>query len=210
MSADFLTTSIALAHQNRTGSPISPTKDGADVTLCPLPLISNSNFEAQSDYYGLPSKPVSVYHMGVAWQRPTGPEAQCVPKEARPICKHVIADVWDELGPQILDYLDSVNIYWTTIDITHFAKVEKDPGPVFHWVGMKPRSLSCESAKVVAVDCKSLLKDFVITNVKVTDAPEPEACMYISASGSLIGPMLECEQEVPHLKAWATSLTPPE
>jgi hypothetical protein len=120
----------------------------------------------------------------------------------------VIADVWDELGPQILDYLDSVNIKWTTIDITCFAKVEKDPGPVFLWVGMKPRSLSHESAKVVTVDCKSLLKDFVITNVEVTDAPEPEACMYIS--GSLIGPMLECEQEVPHLKAWATSLTLPE
>jgi hypothetical protein len=69
MSADFLTTSIALAHQNRTGSPISPTKDVADITLHPLPLISDSDFEAQSDYYGLPSKPVSVYHTGAAWQR---------------------------------------------------------------------------------------------------------------------------------------------
>ncbi|KIK73229.1 hypothetical protein PAXRUDRAFT_178966 [Paxillus rubicundulus Ve08.2h10] len=74
---------------------------------------------------------------------PTGPEAQCILKEARPICKHLITDMWDKLGPQIPEYLDSVKVKWSTIDVTCFTKVEKDAGPVFIWVGVKPRSLSC-------------------------------------------------------------------
>jgi hypothetical protein len=91
-------------------SDLDFTKDVADDTLRPLPLDSESDFEAQSDYYGLPSKPVSVYHTGAPWKRSTGLEAQRMPKEARPICKHPIADVWDELDPQVPKYLDSVNV----------------------------------------------------------------------------------------------------
>ena len=86
ISTKFLTTCIVLAQQNSTGSPVTAvlsvdfTKDIANDTLRPSPLDSDSNFEAQSDYYGLPSKPVSVYHTGAPWKRPTGPEAQRVPK----------------------------------------------------------------------------------------------------------------------------------
>lgn len=58
-------------------------------------------------------------------------EAQRVAKEAGPICKHPIADVWGELGPQVPEYLDFVNVKWTTIDVTRFAEVGKDAGPVF-------------------------------------------------------------------------------
>ena len=54
-----------------------------------------------------------------------------MPKEAGPICKHPIADLWDELGPQVPEYLDFVNVKWTTIDVTRFAEVGKDAGPVF-------------------------------------------------------------------------------
>ncbi|KIJ11506.1 hypothetical protein PAXINDRAFT_157284 [Paxillus involutus ATCC 200175] len=87
--------------------------------------------------------------------------------EGGPICKNPIADVCDERGPQVPEYLDSVNVKWTTIDVTRFAEVEKDPGPVFLWVGMKPRSLSRENAEVAAVGCKELLKEFQITDVEV-------------------------------------------
>ncbi|KIK80949.1 hypothetical protein PAXRUDRAFT_763789 [Paxillus rubicundulus Ve08.2h10] len=121
----------------------------------------------QSDYYGLPSKPVSVYHTGASWKRPTSPEVQCVLKEARSICKHLIADVWDKLGPQIPKYLDSVKVKWSTIDVTHFAEVEKDAGPMFLWVGVKHGSLSRENAKVAAVGCKEHLEEFQIADVKV-------------------------------------------
>jgi hypothetical protein len=101
---------MVIARQVSARSSISPattavadldfTKDFADNILSPSPL-SDSNFEALSDYYGLTSNPVSV---GNPWKRPTGPEAQRVPKEARPICEHPIADVWPELGQQIYEF----------------------------------------------------------------------------------------------------------
>ncbi|KAL4078815.1 hypothetical protein V8B97DRAFT_2067909 [Scleroderma yunnanense] len=56
-----------------------------------------------------------------------------MPKETRPICEHLIADVWDELSLQVFEYLDSVNVIWTTIDPVHFAEVEKDAGPILLW-----------------------------------------------------------------------------
>jgi hypothetical protein len=90
-----------------------------------------------------------------------------MPKEARPICKHPIADVWDKLGQQVVEYLDSVNVKWTTIDVTRFADVEKKACPVFLWIGMKPGSLSRENAKVAAVGCKGVLERFTITVVEV-------------------------------------------
>ena len=40
------------------------------------------------------------------------------------------------------------------------------------------------------------------------DAPEPEACAYISSGPA--GPTLERKQEHPHLKAWATDPTLPK
>ena len=69
-----------LAQQDRRGSPISPittmvSDDVADDTPRPSPLVFDSDFEAQSDYYGLPSNPISVYHTGAPWKRPTGPGA---------------------------------------------------------------------------------------------------------------------------------------
>ena len=130
-------------------------------------LMSDADFEAKSYYHGLPSKPISVYHTGALWKRPTGPEAQRVPKEARPICDHPIADVWDRLGPQVFQYLDSVDVKWTTIDVTRFAEVGKDAGPVFIWVGVKPESLSSENAEVAAVGCKKLVERFGINDVEI-------------------------------------------
>ncbi|KAF8591708.1 hypothetical protein K439DRAFT_1626699 [Ramaria rubella] len=96
ISEDFTTMCVAVAHQAFRGSPSTTVVDigDDDPSLRPLLVDSDSDYEAQSDYFGLPSNPVSVYHTGPPWKRPTGPEAQRVPKEARPICKHPIADVW--------------------------------------------------------------------------------------------------------------------
>ena len=52
--------------------------------------------------------------------------------------------------------------------LLRFAEVKKDPGPVFLWMGMKPRSLSHEDGKVVAAGCKKLLEQFEINDVEVT------------------------------------------
>ncbi|KAL4062397.1 hypothetical protein J3A83DRAFT_4480206 [Scleroderma citrinum] len=129
---------IDLTQQDSTGSSISPitttvsnfgfTKDFTKNTdrHSLLTQDSNSNFEAQSDYYSLPFKPISVF-----------------------------------------EYLDSVNVTWTTIDPVHFAEVEKDTGPILLWVSVKSKSLSRKNVEVTAVSCKKLLKEFEITNVEV-------------------------------------------
>lgn len=78
------------------------------------------------------------------------------------MCEHPIADVWNDLGLQVVEYLDSVNVTWTTIDPVRFTEAEKDAGPVFLWVDVKPGSLSRENAEVAAVGCKKLLQKFGI------------------------------------------------
>ena len=84
-----------------------------DIPKCPHPPLSEGPYaiyEAKSYYYGLPSTPLSVYHTGAPWKRPTGLKAYRIPKGAWPICNHLIADMWDELGPQVLEYPDSINV----------------------------------------------------------------------------------------------------
>ncbi|KAH8987390.1 hypothetical protein EDB86DRAFT_3065748 [Lactarius hatsudake] len=113
---------------------------------------SDSEYEANTFYYGLPSKPVLVLQTGAPWKKPTGPEAYSVPKEIRPVFDDQIAAVWDEMGTQVFEYLDSVKVAWTTID------VKRTPGPVVLWIGVKPGSLSREDAQVAA---------FKITGIEV-------------------------------------------
>lgn len=55
---------------------------------------------------------------------PTGPQAQRAPKEARPVCSHAIAPVWDQLGKKIYEHFDSIGLKWTSIDPVRFAEVE--------------------------------------------------------------------------------------
>ncbi|THH11462.1 hypothetical protein EW146_g8030 [Bondarzewia mesenterica] len=152
---EFLSECIAIAKRSSAGSPLSPTTTP--------PLGSDSYSEAHSDYHGFPSNPVSIYHTGDPWPRSTGPEAQRVPKEARPICNHPIAHVWCKLGRQIYEYFDSVGLRWTSIDPVCFAEVGKEAGPPFLWVGVMPRTLSREDAENAAVCCKQILAESQIT-----------------------------------------------
>ncbi len=123
--------------------------------------------EAHNDFYGLPSNPISIYHTGPAWPLPTGPQAQRIPKEARPVCVHEIAPVWRQLGEQIYKYFDSVDLKWTSIDPVRFAEAGKEPGPLFLWVGVMPSSLSRDDAEVAAVRCKEILAEYGIIDVEI-------------------------------------------
>lgn len=139
-------------------------EDSADVVRSER---SDSEYEAQSFYYGLPSNPVLVFQTGTPWKKPTGPGAYTVPKEVRPVFDDQIATVWDEMGTQVFEYLDSVKVTWTTIDVVRFAEAEEDPGPVVLWIGVKPGSLSREDAQVTAVGCETILDKFKITGAEV-------------------------------------------
>ena len=170
---EFINKCIIIAERNAGSLPpstpvvadIDLTKDVAD-PLHP-PTGSNLYYATHSDYYGLPSNPISIYHTGDPWPRPTGPEAQRVPKEARPICNHPIARVWRKLGQQVYEYLDSVGLRWTSIDPVRFAEVGKEAGPLFLWVGVMPRTLTRKDAEHAAVHCKQILAKSQITGVEI-------------------------------------------
>lgn len=114
---------------------------------------------AFSDFYGLPSNPISVYKTGDLWPVRQGPEAQRVLREARPICQHPIQDVWPMLGKRIYELLDSLGVQWSTIDPVRFAEEGKEAGPLYLWVGVAPRSLSFEHARAAADGCKEILSN---------------------------------------------------
>ncbi|EIW74633.1 hypothetical protein CONPUDRAFT_140422 [Coniophora puteana RWD-64-598 SS2] len=123
--------------------------------------------EAHNDFFGLPSSPLSIYHTGPAWPLPTGPQAQRVPKEARPVCIHAISSVWHELGEKIYKFFDSIELKWTSIDPVRFAEAEKEPGPLFLWVGVLPGTLSSDDAKGPGAHCKEILLEYAITDVEI-------------------------------------------
>ncbi|TFK74186.1 hypothetical protein BDN72DRAFT_104242 [Pluteus cervinus] len=120
--------------------------------------------EAHNDFYGFPSKPLSIYHTGPAWPLPL---TWGIPKEARPICTHAIAPIWHELGKRIYTYFDSVELKWTSIDPVRFAEQHKEPGPLFLWVGVMPSTLSRGDAKDAAVRCKEILLEYEIHDVEI-------------------------------------------
>lgn len=131
-----------------------------------LPLGSDP-YEARSDYYGLPSNPISIYHTGDPWPKPAPGDWPRVPKECRPISIHPIAPVWRKLGRQIYEHFDSIYLRWTSIYPVRFAQVGKEAGPLFLWVGVMPRTLSHQDAKDAAVRCKQILAESQITNVEI-------------------------------------------
>ncbi|KAF8483854.1 hypothetical protein DFH94DRAFT_792531 [Russula ochroleuca] len=122
--------------QEGNGSPVSPTTTTAFGDL--------SYPGAVSDFYGLPTNPICIYRTGDEWLVPQGPEAQRVPREARP--------TWPTLHIEVYELLDSVGINWSTIDPVRFAEEgKKEADPVYLWIGVVPRSLSFEDAQDAAV-----------------------------------------------------------
>lgn len=106
ISADFINTCIALARENSQGSTdtkfseLSLSHDSASRMSSPSLPGPISTEEAESYYSGLYSSPVLVYRTGTTpWTKPTGPEAYHWRKELRPVFRHKINDVWEELGP---------------------------------------------------------------------------------------------------------------
>jgi len=89
--------------------------------------------EAHNNFWGLPSNPLSIYHMGPTWLLPTGPQAQHIPKEARPVCTHAIVPMWHQLGEQIYKHFDSHELKWTSIVPICFAEADKEPSSLNQW-----------------------------------------------------------------------------
>jgi hypothetical protein len=168
---EFFSDCKAIAERNGAGSTLSSTTTAVaelDIGKHLVAIHSHSPLdEAHNDFWGLPSNPLSIYHSGLPWPLPTGPQAQRVPKEARPVCTHAIVPVWHQLGKRIYKHFDSRELKWTSIDPVRFAEAEKEPGPLFLWVGVIPGTLSPDDAKDAAVACKEILLEYKIIDVEI-------------------------------------------
>lgn len=158
----FFSSCLDIARERCTGSLVSPTKtkDVPKDILLPYP-------GALSDFYGLPSNPICVYRTGAEWPMPKGTQAQRVPREARPVCNHPIRAVWPTLGEQVYEFLDSLDVKWSTIDPVRFAEEGGNPGLLHLWVGVDPGSLSLEDAKAAAIGCKQILAAAQFPDVEI-------------------------------------------
>ncbi|KAF9509980.1 hypothetical protein BS47DRAFT_1364881 [Hydnum rufescens UP504] len=182
---------MRVAREDAWGPPSFPTEINLlndDSASSPSPQYV-SKAEGVFYYSGLPSGPKLVYRTGTTpWIRPTGLEAYRELKELRPVFGHKLNTVWKELGREVYDFLDSVGVLWTTIDVVRFIKVGQGEvvGPVVLWIGVAPESLCSEDAHTAAHSCLDLLKKFDITDVEV----EFRESMYSRSAGpSLLKPV---------------------
>lgn len=165
---DFFSESNSDCKARNTGSSLSPTitaADEPDIRKAVTDMQSHVPLdEAHNDTFGLPSISLSIYS---AWPLPSGPlaQAQRVPKEALSVFTQSRA--WNELGKRIYKFFDSIELKWTSFDPVRFAEAEKEPGPLFLWVGVLPGTLSPEQAKGPSARCKELLLEYGITDVEI-------------------------------------------
>jgi len=146
----------------------------------PLPLISMddrttpatalaapyppSSIECKFFYYGLPSQPRLVSHSSLdVWLEPTGPEAYLLPKESSPIDLHPLREIWEAMvGPDMVLYLDSKAVEWTSLDPVRMRYASDSSPPVIVWIGVVPWSLTAEKGVEVATQCRSILSAYNI------------------------------------------------
>ncbi|KAG8692458.1 hypothetical protein FRC08_009765 [Ceratobasidium sp. 394] len=123
---------------------------------------------AFNDFYGLPSSPPCVFKTGEAWFIRTGPEAQRILREVRPIYDHPIRDSWLDIGKRIYEDLDSRDVKWSSIDPVGFAEAgKKDVTPLHLWIGVIPATLVFEAAKAAAEGIKDILAQAGFPDVEV-------------------------------------------
>ena len=121
-------------------------------------MLSDPYPGAFTDFFGLPSNPRCIFKTGDAWPVRTGPQAQRIRREARPVCEHPMQARWLAIGQLICDHLDSRDVEWSSVDPVRFAEAGKEEVSVLHlWIGVMPRTLAFEAAKEVAKGCKDIL-----------------------------------------------------
>ncbi|KAF9510462.1 hypothetical protein BS47DRAFT_1348022 [Hydnum rufescens UP504] len=118
-------------------SQLSLYYDSVSSMTSPSTSLPRSKMEEMCYYVGLPSSPKLVCRTGATlWMKPTGLEAYWVPKELRPVFGHSLNNIWKDFGPKLCDFLDSMGVLWTTIDVVRFVNVGKGEavGPVVLWI----------------------------------------------------------------------------
>ena len=129
--------------------------------------LTNKYPNAYRDFYG--SKTACIYKSGHSWPVRTGPEAQRIIREARPVYSHAIGPVWLSIGNLIYNYLDSIHVTWTSINPLAYAdRGEAKPFcPLILSIGVMPSSLVYENAVVAADGVKAILAKANFPDIEV-------------------------------------------
>ncbi|CAK9783664.1 hypothetical protein CC85DRAFT_328187 [Cutaneotrichosporon oleaginosum] len=141
---------------------------------------------AFTDFWGLPSNPISLFKTGVAFRQLEGPGQFRLRRKLVPVTRdHPVAPYWPEICPNIESYLNQRSVWWTSIDPVRFAEQadQRLSGPpqhlpaVYAWVGVRPRTLTPAMAKSVALGIKAMLAEHGYTNLNLEVAFR-EACLF--------------------------------
>lgn len=165
---------------NLSSSNLESNRDTVDVSLVQkmtAQMAPYSYQQVRGYYHGIPSRPnfVASSHTEL-WVRPPG---HLQMKELRPVGKHKIADIWEAgLADQIIVYLTTNKIDWTSLDVVRISIVGKAPAPIILWIGVQPGSLSGRIGHNVALNARKILQDSEINDIHV----EIRECHIIKAA----------------------------
>lgn len=111
--------------------------------------------EAEFYYAGLPPSPPLVGRSSATpWQAPSGMEEHTRPKVLGTVGKHEIKNLWEGgLSLQIVNYLNSKKVPWTSVDVVRISYVGESFRPVILWIRVLPESLSAEDGTHLARSC---------------------------------------------------------
>lgn len=134
-------------------------------------------FERRHYYYGVSkgNDPELLYRSDFekTFSRPTGGWGVGLStKSLRGVHNSKLTDVWDSVGPKIVELLTARQVNWASIDPARFVTTNSDNdkgslGPVVVWVGVRPGSTSSDIAHDISQEILVLLAEFGVTDVVV-------------------------------------------
>lgn len=128
-------------------------------------------YERTSYYNGITGEdgdhPELVYRsdfLTKPFPKPVGRHAHIPVKSLHGVHDTSLNSVWDTVGPQIRDLIDSRKIHWSSVDTARFftygptgEEAKGSLGPVVIWVGVFPSSTSADTAHDVSQEILALL-----------------------------------------------------
>ncbi|KAJ8495501.1 hypothetical protein ONZ45_g12825 [Pleurotus djamor] len=158
----------------------------------PVPTVSED--EAYAYYHGISHSPPKLLYrsdlLTNPWvPQPVGPGTWPARKQVLAVFRHPLADVWEEMGPKLLDILDHEHVDWSTVDVCRFLTSEnqvQSRGPVVIWVGVNPAGANrIEGMYVATGRILGLLDSYKIEGVTV-ECRESELIQFCSKGPYLL------------------------
>src|SRR5712672_3627655 len=138
-----------------------------------------NNYERTSYYNGITGDgdhPELVYRSDfrtTLFPRPAGRFTNLRIKSLRGVFDTPLNDVWETVGPKIVELIKAWKVDWSSVDPARFftelpGEEEKASlGPVVIWVGVIPGSTSSDTAHEVSQEILALLQEHGVKDVVV-------------------------------------------